>query len=164
MKRTIIYSYSTCFIIYALFAAVVLGLKGLDTPQIATLALGKPFILLGILTMFTSYLAISNALVDTLRFDFKKSKNKAWLITIGVPLILFIILEFTGTAAFTKVLGIGGVISGGLTAILILHMVKIAKEKGDQKPAYTIPYHPLLIKLMILVFITGAVIEVMNLL
>ncbi len=43
-------------------------------------------------------------------------------------------------------------------------MVKIAKEKGDQKPAYTIPYHPLLIKLMILVFITGAVIEVMNLL
>jgi hypothetical protein len=164
MKKTILYSYLTCFIIYSLFAAIVLGLKGLETPQIATLALGPSFILLGILTMFTSYLAISNALVDTLKFDFKKSKSKAWLITILIPIILFIILEFTGTAAFTKVLGIGGVISGGLTAILILHMVKIAKEKGDQKPAYKIPYHPIIIKIMILVFIVGAVIEVMNIL
>jgi len=164
MKKTIIYSYLTAFIIYALFAAIVLGLKGTQTPQIATLALGIPFILLGILTMFTSYLAISNALVDTLKFDFKKSKNKAWLITISLPLILFLILEFTGTAIFTKVLGIGGVISGGLTAIIILHMVKKSKENGDQKPAYSIPYHPLLIKIMVLVFITGAVIEVMNIL
>ena len=164
MKKTIIYSYIACFVIYALFAAIVLGLKGPETPQIATLALGKAFILLGMLTMATSYLAISNALTDTLKYDFKKPKEEAWVYTVIVPLTLFIILKLTGTGGFTKVLGIGGAISGGLTAILILHMVKKAKEKGDQKPAYSIPYHPILIKIMTLVFIAGATLEIINML
>ena len=162
MKKTIISSYLTCLVIYTVFAAIVLGTKGQLTPQIATLALGKPFILLGILTMFTSYLALSNALIDTLKFDLKKSKTQAWLYTIFLPLILFLILELTGTAIFTKVLGIGGVVSGGLTAILILSMVKKAKKKGDQKPAYSIPYHPVLTWILIAIFIAGAIMEIIN--
>lgn len=161
-KRSIIYAYSLCFLIYAIFAGIVLGYKGDLTPQIATLALGKPFILLGVLTMFTSYLSLSMALIDTLRFDFKKSKFKAWLITISLPLILFLVLEIFNIAQFTKVLAIGGAIAGGLTAILILLMVESAKKNGDREPEYSIPYSKFLTWILIAIFVVGAGLEVFN--
>ena len=163
MKKSIITAYILCFVVYAIFAAVVLGYKGVATPQIATLALGKPFILLGMFTMFTSYFVLSIALVDTFRFDYKMKKIKAWLYTISIPLILYLILEFFQIAQFTKVLGIGGVISGGLTAILILLMVKKAKKLGIEKPEYSIPYSKILTYILIAIFVIGAVLEITSL-
>ena len=65
-------------------------------------------------------------------------------------------------ANFTKVLGIGGVVSGGIEVILILSMVKSAKKNGDVKPEYSIPYSKLLTMLLILIFIVGAVLEIMS--
>lgn len=162
MKRSIVITYILCFFIYALFAALVLGFKGPETPQIATLAIGKPFILLGMITMFTSYLALTIALIDTLKFDLKISKNKAWLYANSIPLILFIILSIFDIAQFTKVLGIGGAISGGLTAILILFIIKKAKEQGDRKPEYSIPYSKTLTWILIALFSTGTILEIIN--
>lgn len=161
-KKSIIWTNIIVFIIYAIFAAIVLGVQGAKTPEIATLALGKPFILLGILTMFTSYLALSVAFMDNLRFDFYLKKSKAWFITIAIPLILFIIVELTNSSSFTKILGIGGVLSGGLTAILILFMIKSAKKSGDRKPEYSIPYSSILTGVLILIFTAGAVLEILN--
>jgi len=160
MKKTIIISYITIFLVYTIFALIVLGWKGAATPPLATLALGKIFILLGILTMFTSYFALSIALIDTLRFDYKLSKNKSWLITTMTPLILYLLLMFTNNSSFTTVLGIGGVISGGLTAILILLMVPKAKKLGDEKPHYQIPYSKILTTILIIIFIAGALAEI----
>lgn len=160
MKRTILSANLIVLGVYAIFAAVVLGFKGSATPPIATLALGKAFILLGMLTMFTSYLALSIALVDTIRFDFNKSKRKAWLYTIVPALIIYIILSVLGKTNFTKVLGIGGVISGGLTAILILLMVDKAKMKGDRKPEYSMPHAHWFTWLLIAIFILGVVAEI----
>jgi hypothetical protein len=65
-------------------------------------------------------------------------------------------LTFTNKTNFTSVLGIGGVISGGLTAILILVMIPKAKIHGDVKPAYSIPYNKFLAGILILIFIIGA--------
>jgi heme/copper-type cytochrome/quinol oxidase subunit 2 len=62
--------------------------------------------------------------------------------------------------SFVKVLGVGGVISGGLTAILILLMVKSAKKKGDRKPEYSIPYSKILTYILAAIFIIGAVLEI----
>ncbi len=156
MKRSIIIAHVISFIIYVLFALVVLGYKGLNTPEIATLALGKPFIILGILTMFTSYLSLSVSLMNNLRFDYKKTKFKAWLWTISIPLILFIALHIINKTSFITILGVGGVISGGLIAILILLMVKRAKAEGDRKPEYSIPYSKTLAWILSLIFIIGA--------
>jgi len=162
MKRTIISANVIVLIVYAIFAAVVLGYKGLGTPELATLALGKPFVLLGMLTMSTSYLALSIALIDCLRYDFHLSRFKAWIFTITTPLVLFVTLGVLNLANFTKVLGIGGVVSGGIEVILILSMVKSAKKNGDVKPEYSIPYSKLLTMLLILIFIVGAVLEIMS--
>ena len=161
-KSSIIIANILVLIIYTIFAAVVLGFKGSSTPEIATIALGKIFIILGMLTIFTSHLALSIALIETLRYDYYINKNKAWLITIIPPLIAFILLEFLNIGSFTKVLGIGGIISGGLEAILILLMVKHAKTKGQRRPEYSIPYHSIIIWILAILFIIGAVFEIMN--
>ena len=150
------------FFIYLIFAAIVLGSQGKATPPIATLALGKPFILLGIIAMFTSYLALSAALINMFQYDFKKSKNISWLYTISIPIIAFVLLSIFEDANFTKVLGIGGVISGGLIGALILMMVKNAKKLGDRKPEYKIPYSKILAGIIIALLSIGAVLEIFN--
>ena len=162
MKSTIIGAHVIVIIIYLIFAAVVLGFKGSSTPEIATIALGKPFILLGIITMFTAYLSISTAMIDTLRFDFKKSKKLAWFYTVLIPLLLFIILSIAKQTAFTTILGIGGVLSGGFTAILILSMIKQAKKHGNAKPPYSMPYSKILNVILIAIFAAGAILEIIN--
>ena len=162
MKRSIITANLIVLVIYAVFALVVLGFKGAATPQIATLALGKPFILLGIITILTSYLALSIALIDTLCFDFHLSKNKSWLITTLPPLALFVILEIFNLTNFIKVIGIGGVLSGGLTAILILFMTKRAKKFGRRKPEYQLPYSEIFTWILIAIFTIGAILEIMS--
>ncbi len=164
MKSVIISALAICFLIYTIFTIVVLGYAGVMTPEIATIALGKPFIFLGIITMFGAYLAGSMAMIDTIRFDFEKTHKKAWLFTILVPLIAYLVLELSGKAEFTKVLGIGGVISGGLTAILILAMVKNAKHLGDDIPAYSIPYSKILNWILIILFAIAAFMEIKNIL
>jgi len=162
MKRSIIISYITAFVIYLIFTLVVLGFKGNNVPELSLLVLGKPFILLGIITMFTSYITLSVALIDSFRFDFHFSKIKSWLFTILIPLILYLILYSTNNASFSKVLGVGGVISGGITAILILFMVKKAKILGNRIPEYSIPYSNIITFLLILVFIIGAILEIIS--
>jgi amino acid permease len=164
MKNIILSAYAICFIIYAIFTAIVLGYAGSMTPEIATIALGKPFIFLGILTMFGAYLGLSMAMIDTIRFDFNKSRTKSWLWTIFIPIIAYLVLELSGKADFTKVLGIGGVISGGITAVLILFMVKNAKNLGDEVPNYSMPYSRTLTWILIILFAIGAFMEIKNML
>jgi len=162
MKKSIIGAVVISAIIYIVFTIIVIGFKGQDTPQIATIALGGPFILLGIFTMFTSYLALSISLIDILQLDFNKSKHRAWFYTVLVPLGLFVLLHFTNSVSFTKVLGIGGVISGGLTGILILLMAYNAKFLGDRKPEYSLPISKIIIFLISLIFVAGTVVELIG--
>lgn len=158
-KRVIFISLFVTLLIYIVFALIVVGSQGSSTPELATLALGKPFILLGMFTMFTSYLAVTFALMDVFQFDYNKSHAKAWLYTIIPPLLMFIFLNITNSISFIKVLTIGGVISGSLTGILILLMIKKAKLKGNRKPEYTIPYSNILTWIIILILSFGTILE-----
>lgn len=162
LKKTIFYAYAIIFIIYFIFTAIVLGTEGANTPEIATISLGKIFILLGMLAMATSYLALTTALADMLNFDFKKRKHSAWLTAILPPILIFIIISLTKIATFTKILGLGGVLSGGIVGILILLMIKKAKFKNDCKPEYSIPYSKLISIPIIIIIIIGTIFEIIN--
>ncbi len=161
-RQSILIANFLIFVIYTIFTFVVVGWLGPSTPQIATIALGKPFILIGIIALFMSYLALSTALIDTLRLDYQFSRRKAWLTTSLIPLALFIPLSLFDSSAFTIILGLGGVISGGLTAALILMMVKKAKESGDREPEYKMPYSRTLTIILITLFILGTIAEVIS--
>ncbi|PIN94117.1 hypothetical protein COU54_00300 [Candidatus Pacearchaeota archaeon CG10_big_fil_rev_8_21_14_0_10_31_24] len=161
-KKVIIRAYAIVFILYLAFTIIVLGTQGSSTPEIATLALGKPFIILGMLTMFTAYLVHSMALSEIYKFDLKLPKKKARFYTSIVPLLIFIMLYLIKETSFTKIMGIGGAISGGLTAILVLLMVSKAKRKGSRTPEFSIPYSKTIIYVLISIFTFGTISTIIN--
>lgn len=146
---------------YAFFAFIVVGMKGLNTPEVATLNLGVVFVILGILTMFTSYLSGGNALRESFQFDERFSKTKSWIFASFVPIGLFLLTQLTDFFSFTRILSLGGVVSGGIIIVLILLMVKKAKSHCNRKPEYSIPAKWWAIILLILFFIFGVVREIL---
>ncbi len=160
MKRILWTGSIVSVLFYILFTFAVVSFKGLDTPNVATLALGPIFIFLGIFTMFTSYLALGNALEEGFLFDRKFKHQKAWFFSAIFPIVLFLIVQSFDFFSFTKILSIGGVVSGGLVAVLTLFMVRKAKKNGDLKPKYSIPLNWLIITLLSLIFIAGVVREI----
>lgn len=161
MGRVLIFGTIVSIIFYILFAMVVVGAYGSETPQIATLALGKIFVFLGIITMFTSYLALGNALQENLIYDDRLSQERAWFISSIVPIFIFLFTQlFFNYFSFTKILSMGGVVSGGLIAIMVLQMVRKAKKEGDRKPEYSIPVNLVIIFLLTLLFLSGIIMEI----
>lgn len=159
LKKSIIIGALISVIFYIIFTLIVVGVKGIETPEVATISLGKIFVLLGIFTMFTSYLALGNALEENLMYDKNYKKKKAWFITAIIPIAIFFLTQLTNFFSFTKILGIGGVISGGLTGILILLMNQKSKKSGDKTPKYKIPINKIIIWILSLIFVAGIVFE-----
>lgn len=163
MKKAISIAYAVVLAIYAIFTLLVVGVYGLHTPEIATLTLGKPFILLGIVTVLGAYLAHSVALIDTFVTDYKLRKIEAWMFTVIVPLAIYILLSLTYQASFIKILGIGGILSGGIGMILILLMAKKAKIHGDRHPEYKIKYSKITLGIIVIILIIGIITELKKL-
>ena len=160
LGKAVILALSFVFIIYLLFTFFVLGSQGSQTPEIATIALGKIFIVLGIITMLGAYLALSVTMEDILRADFGKSRTRAWLYSIFVPLILYLIIKLFNLATFSTVLSVGGVISGGVTITTILWMTYKAKQSSERKPEFSVPYSKFLAFLIILLFAAAIIFQI----
>ena len=125
-RKVILTGTLTSMAFYIIFTLVVLGFQGTNTPEVATLSLGTVFILMGMFTMFTSYLAKGNALSESFEFDERYDKRKSWLLASFVPIGIFLLTQMTDFFSFTRILYLGGVVSGGIIAILSLCMVKKA--------------------------------------
>ena len=162
MKKAIIIGALIPLIVYILFTVIVLGLYGSNVAEVATISFGKIVTLLGMLTMFSAFLALGLAMQDTYRFDYGLHQKLAWFLTLIVPLLLFIPIQIFGLAGFTKVLSIGGSISGGILviAILLIHEhLRDFKKKRHRKPEFRIHIHLLVKMLLICLFIVGIVYE-----
>jgi len=134
MKKVIIYSTLITAVVYMLFTFIVVGIHGTNVSEIATLNLGRFFSILGIFTMFTAFFSSSIAIRDMYRFDFQLGRFFGWLMAIIIPLILFLVASYFNILSFIEVLGFAGIVSGGLTGILILLMNRKAKKEGNRKP------------------------------
>jgi len=159
LKRAIILGVLIPIIVYAIFSFIFVGVLGSNVPQVATLGLGKLVILLGIFTMLTSYFALSFALKDVFKFDLNLPPSSNLLLISIIPILAYLILYFFNFLSFIMILGIGGVISGGITAILILFIAKNAKTKGNRKPEYEIPINYPIIIFLSLIFVLGIIFE-----
>ncbi len=160
MKKILIFGSLIPIIFYSLFSFVVVGFKGSETPEVATLALGTIFIFLGIFSMSNAYLALGNALQDHLLYDDYDKKKKAWFLSAIVPIFLFLFIKMFNYFSFTKILSIGGAVAGGLMGILILLMAKKSKRKGNRKPEFSMKINWFIIALLSLIFIFGIVREI----
>lgn len=160
MKPAIFTGVAISVFVYILFVLVVVGFKGSETPEVATLALGGVFILLGIFTMSTAYLSLGNALEEVFQFDDRYKRFRSWFLSSIIPVFIYFLISFSSFFSFTKILSIGGVISGGTIAILILFMVRKSKKVGERKPEYKIPVNWFLIITLSAIFVLGVLREV----
>jgi len=161
MKKVIILGTLIPLAVYFLFTLVMVGISGQEVNEIATLNMGKFVSLLGIMTMFTAFFASSLAIRDMFRFDFNLGRFKGWLLSSLIPLALFIIVYFFNLVGFVQLLSISGIVSGGMTGILVLIMNLKAKKLGNRKPEYSIKINKLIILAISLVFILGVILELL---
>jgi len=159
LKKVIVIGVLIPIVVYALFSFVLVGVQGGNVPEVATLGFNKLVVVLGIFTMLTSYFVLSFSLKDIYRLDLKLSKDKTFYLTVLAPLIIYLVLYYFNQLNFVNVLGLGGVISGGLSGILILLMCKSAKVNGDREPEFSVPINWFVIGLISLIFIGGIVVE-----
>lgn len=174
LRKAIIISGLIPLLIYALFVILVIGVTGIGTSEVATIALGQiigPEInILGnvfaFLTLATSFLTLGNAVKETYFYDFDLVKDKeldrflSWILTISIPLFLFIM----GNNDFIRILGFVGAIAGGLEGILlILIYLKLKKRPApDRQPEYTMKCYKIWAYVLFFMFIGGIVYNLIN--
>ena len=146
-------------VLYFIFTLIFVGVLGNSVDQISTLSFGKFIVILGILTMFTSYFVLSFSLRDIFLYDLK-NKNLSFLFVSLIPLIIYLFVTFFDLVDFVGVLGIGGVVAAGLTGVLILLMNLNAKKKGNRNPEFSVPINWLIIGILSLIFILGVFVEI----
>jgi len=160
-KKAIILGSVIPIILYVLFSAVFVGVLGNSVTEVATLSFGPIITLLGIFTMFTSFFVLSYSLRDTFKYDFKASGKMNFIFTSLIPLVLYFLVAKFKIASFATILGIGGVISGGITGILILLINRRAKKttRNGKDPEILVPMDYFLIIIIAIIFIAGIILE-----
>lgn len=159
LKKAIVIGTLIPIVLYILFTFTFIGVLGTHIQKISTLSLGPLMVLLGVFTMFTSYLVLSFSIKDMYRNDFGFSKGKTIFWTNVFPLLLYFVSMQIPGINFISIIGIGGVISGGLTGILILMMSKKSKIKGNRTPEYKMPISIWVVILISLTFLLGTIAE-----
>lgn len=120
-------------IVYLFFIYLILGITGPQTTESALTGLKNVLgdgivslaLFLGVLTTFTSFIALGLTLKKVFWYDLKIGKNLAWAITCFLPLILFLI----GIKSFIPVISFVGGVMLGIDGTLILLMYRKIKPK-----------------------------------
>lgn len=171
MKKAIIIGSIIPIVVYVLFSFIVVGIVGTDNfellqanDRIATIALsfyahpimGMLANILAFLSMFTSFLTISLALVRMYNYDYGISSG----LSLGLTLTLPLIVSLLNITSFFQVLSVTGAIAGGLQCIFAVLIFWRAKKMGQRKPEYSVGNHYLLGGLFILLFLFGVFFQV----
>lgn len=135
LKKIIPISILIAVFVYLFFIYLILGVTGAQTTESALIGLknflGNRIIYLaiffGILTTFTSFIAIGLTLKNVFCYDLKINKNAAWFIACFVPLFFFLI----GIKSFISVISFIGGTMLAIDGILILLMYYKLKTKNQ---------------------------------
>lgn len=162
LRQVIIVGGLIPMIVYFLFMTAVVGVTGGATTEVATIGLGrligsKMIILGSIFAFFTMGTCFLNSVIQIKRhfeWDYKVDRFSAWLLTVIVPLLLYLI----GARSFITTIGVVGTIFGSLNAIIIILIYWQARQKGDLPARRYKIHHALLLSILILlIFVIGAV-------
>jgi len=166
LKKAIIIGCLIPLVIYIIFAAVVVGVTGINTTDGAILGLGNALgyemlvfgTLFGIIAMMSSFLILAFSLKEMFEYDYKIDKFSSWFLTCSVPLVIFML----GVKSFVRTIGIAGSVSGGLMGILVVLMYIKAKKLGNRKPEYSIKKSNIISWVLILLFVFGIAYELLR--
>lgn len=128
-KRIIVLSLLLSSLFYFIFIAAVLGVSGAGTTEDALTGLANDGLgtiaifagsLVGLIAVFTSYLAMAADLKNIFIFDYNRTKKFAWFVTILPAPILFLL----GVTGLVKILGLVGAVAFGILGIFIIEMAR----------------------------------------
>lgn len=159
LRKAIILGSLIPILLYALFSMIFVGNLGRGVSEVATLSFGPLITLLGIFTMLTSYLVLSFALKDTFNTDLKFKRRYRIFFVQVLPFMLYFFISYFDWFDFVGIMGVGGVLAGGISGMLIMVMNYKAKKLGDRKPEYSIPINWFIVGLVFIIFITAIVLE-----
>jgi len=168
MKKAIIIGSLIPVVVYLTFGLSVVAVTGIDTTEVASVGLGqvlgRHMIILGnvfaVFTMATSFIAIALALKEMYNYDFGIGPFKSFLITVSLPLLLFLV----GFKGFISTLSIAGSFAGGIDGILIVLMLWNAKKRGEREPEFKVGFSYILGSVIILMFVLGIAYQVFSML
>lgn len=165
LKKIIILGTIFPIFIYLIFSMVVWGVcgKGTTTDSLSGLIpyLGPKVILFGamaaVMTLADSFLIIGVCLRNTLVYDLKFPKLLASLFVCATPTLLFL----AGFQNFISIIGFIGTILGVVDGVAIVLIFQRAKKNFTREPEYSLKVPSFLIFFLILIFIIGAVTQIL---
>lgn len=136
LHRAILISGLIPLVLYAFFAWAVVGVTGMETTPVATVGLGAYVGPMGVIfgnvfalfAMMTSFFGIGFALRRMYEWDLKVPRVPALLLTLGVPLVCYVL----GMRNFIAIIGLAGALFGSIEAILIIAMYLRARASARQ--------------------------------
>jgi tyrosine-specific transport protein len=164
-RRAVVVGTLTGALLTITFGLVVYGVTGLATTEDAVTGLQSVLggniaqlaALLGFVAIMNCYLRIGVNMRHTLQYDFKLRRFTSWLMTIGVPIGIFLI----GSRSFVSMISFSGAVFGGITAILVaLLYISITKKKLMKEKPLGVPLPWAYVSIVILA--GGALIEVVQ--
>ena len=166
VRRVLAWSIVTATVTYALFAIMVAGVSGRETTEDALLGIAGtvgPGVLLlsaffGILTTFSSFLALGLTLIRTLMYDFRLRSFSAWSLAIASPVALYLL----GVQQFVRVLSVTGAVFVGLEGLLVLATFWVMK-RGRSREGGALA-SPVLLAVLSVLLLGGVVAEVVRVL
>lgn len=133
LASTIVVAMVLILLLYTAFSFAVVGVTGSATTEAAfdglVPVLGNTFrivgAVLGSLTIVSIFMLLGIQLQNTLRFDFGMKRLQAFVLTAGVPVVLFLL----GIREFIELIGfVGGIFVGLLGILVVLTYEKMRKS------------------------------------
>ncbi|MFH1611691.1 MAG: aromatic amino acid transport family protein [bacterium] len=164
LKKVIPISILIAAVAYLVFTFVILGLTGAQTSTNAISGLKMVFgnglvvmaFALGILTTFTSFIALGLTLKKIFWYDMHLKKNLSWVLACFIPFVAFL----SGFKDFIAVVGLTGGALLGIDITLIIFAYFKAKKNGDKVPSYSLSLPRLITYSLIFLFVLGIIYQV----
>jgi tryptophan-specific transport protein len=133
-KKVIFFGILATSVFYWLFILTIIGISGAGVSEdalsgiVATASKGAVLAgsLMGLLAVFTSFLALGTDLKNIFYLDFKVGKFFSWFLVIFPPFIFFVL----GVNKFAQILALAGAFGFGVSGSLIILMAEKIREKG----------------------------------
>lgn len=164
LKKVIPWGVAISIAIYILFIITVVGLSGSQTSPEAIpglIQLLPPYVIkialiLGLLTTFTSFLAMAEAAKRAFIEDWRLSPRLSWVFCCILPPILY----FLGLRNFLNIIGIVGAIMLGIFGITLFAIyLKIKNNNGEQPSDYNLNLPNWLVYFFIIILVLGVLTE-----
>jgi len=151
-------------ILMLIFALVIVGITGVSTSPDTLVGLRVVLsdgvvifaLVLGLLSIITSFLVIAQSVREIFWWDFKLNKNTAWALACFIPFLLYL----SGLRDLIKIISLAGAFTGGLIGLLYLWLLIEVKKKKEQTSIIKNRINKPIIILLSFLFIAGLIYEV----